>query len=275
MRWLAPVALAFALSAGPAPAQEGGDTATLADIRQQLAVVKVRLDRLRLELSTTGGATAGELAGASVLDRVEAFKSQVEALTARTEEIEFRIERVVEDGTRILGDLAFRLCELEEGCDPVAQDPVERLGGAEAPAPAPAGEADGGPRLAVNEQSDFARAKTALEEGRAAEAAELFTTFIETYPGGRLTARAELLRGRALAEVGRTRDAAGAYLDAYSAAPEGEDAPAALLALGGALDELGKRAEACKILAELSRRFPQSEAAARAGENRATLSCPE
>ena len=275
MRWIAPAALALALLAGPAPAQQGVDAATLADIRQQLAVVKVSLDRLKRELSTTGGAAGGELAGATVLERVEALTGQVEALTAQTEEIEFRIERVVEDGTRILGDLAFRLCELEDGCDPLTQDPVERLGGAAPPAPPAPDDTAGPPRLAVNEQEAFSRAKTALEEGRAGEAADLFAAFIDTYPGGQLTARAELLRGRALAADGRVRDAAEAYLAAYGTAPEGAEAPAALLALGGALNEIGKREEACKILGEIGRRFPQSEAAAEAGVQRATLSCPQ
>ena len=105
------VTLALAL-AGPLPAQQ---TETLADIRQDLSALYFEMQRLRTELSTTGG--TGLTIGGNTLDRVNAIEAELQRLTSKTEEIEFRIGRVVEDGTNRIGDLEFRLCELEPGCD--------------------------------------------------------------------------------------------------------------------------------------------------------------
>mgnify|MGYP006423228717 CR=1 FL=1 len=277
-RLSAALAIALALS-GPAHAQDAPSEATLADIRQQLSVVKVRLDRLRRELSTTGGADGGgALAESSVLDRIEALEDQLRTLTAGTEKIELRIRRVVDDGTRVLDDLAFRLCELEEGCDPADEDPVARLGGAgegAAEATTPDGDRGAGPALAVDEQAAFDRARAALEEGRFEDSADAFAGFVESYPGGPLTPRAELLRGRALDKLERPRPAAEAYLNAYTAAPEGDAAPPALLGLGGALASLERAGEACRILSELARRFPDAPEAGEAEAERAQLGCED
>ncbi|MCQ8811847.1 hypothetical protein NQU36_28345, partial [Escherichia coli] len=55
--------------------------------------------------------------GATTLERVDAIEAELTRLTARTEELQGRVERVVADGTNRLGDLEFRVCELEPGCD--------------------------------------------------------------------------------------------------------------------------------------------------------------
>lgn len=274
MRRTAALVLALALPlAGSAAAQEA-DARTLADIRQDLSVLYVEIQRLNRELSTTGG-MGGLQAGASVLQRVDLIEQELQRLTALTEELEYRIQSVVQDGTNRIGDLEFRLCELEPDCDIADLGDTPALGGVEAPAaPAapPAPEAPG-PQLAVGEQADFDRARAALEEGRAAEAAELFAEHVRTYPGGPLTGQAQFLRGEALAQTGATAEAARAYLEAFSQAPSGPQAPQALLKLGQSLASLGQLQDACVTLGEVEARFPGSDAAASAGSERGRLGC--
>ena len=111
MRFVIMVALGLALGPVAAQAQEAQ---TLADVRQELTVLNVEVQKLRRELSTTGGASV-TVGNGSVLDRVNAMESELARLTSKTEELENRINRVVADGTNRIGDLEFRLVELEGG----------------------------------------------------------------------------------------------------------------------------------------------------------------
>src|SRR6056297_2609648 len=163
MRSLPACFLAAALIAAvalPRPAGAQDRTETLADIRQELSVLYVELRRLRRELSTTG-ATGDLVAGGSVLDRLSAIEGELQRLTAETEELELRIEGIVRDGTNRIGDLEFRLCELEPDCDIATLGETPTLGGAGASDPVPgaapgddAANGDGAaePELAVGEK---------------------------------------------------------------------------------------------------------------------------
>ncbi|MDJ0827654.1 MAG: tol-pal system protein [Rhodobacter sp.] len=214
---LAGLALVLLAPTAPAAAQD----ATLADIRQELSVLFVEIQRLKRELSTTGspGTAAG---GGTVLDRVNRMEAELQRLTARTEELEFRVNRVVADGTNRIGDLEFRLCELEAGCDIAGLPETSTLGGetgtAQPVVAAPAPQ-DSGTQMAMGEQADFDRAVAALEAGDFAGAAQQFRVFTETYPGGPLNGEAYFLRGEALIGLGQVSSAARAYLDSFSGWP--------------------------------------------------------
>lgn len=269
------LALALGLIlAGPAFAQ--GREETLADIRQQLSVLYVEVQNLRRELSTTGAPTQG-LGGGSVLDRVNAAESELQRLTAKTEELENRIDRIVSDGTNRLGDLEFRLCELEEGCDVSQLGEGSTLGGGALPATgggtaaAPAPGAGGS--TVVGEQADFDRAKAAFDGGDFAGAAGLFQSFTQTYTAGPLYGEAHYWRGEALAKSGDTAGAARAFLDSFSGSPSSQIAPRALLRLGQSLGELGQTQEACVTLGEVGVRFPGAPEASEAQTSRQALGC--
>lgn len=264
---------------GAVAAQSGPET--LADIRQDLSVLFVELRKLKRELNTTGA--PGDLQiGGSLIDRVAAIESEVQRLTAKTEQLEFRIEAVVSDGTNRVGDLEFRLCELEPGCDPSGIEPGETLGGAAAPgasvgqggvAPRPDSGGSGDIQLAVGEQADFDAANAALEAGRNDEAAALFTQFWNAYPGSPLAARAGLGRGKALEAGGDLKAAARAYLDTFSAEPAGAQAAEALYLLGRALGGLGQIQEGCRVLSEIPGRFPGAPEIPRAQAAKTDLGC--
>ncbi len=257
MKRLLSLVVALGILAGPVVAQDRAQS--LADIRQELTVLWVELRKLKQELNTSGTAPGVSTAG-TALDRVNALESEVQRLTAVTERLEFRIDAIVRDGTNQIGDLEFRLCELEDACDIAALGETPTLGGGDVPVTAaPVAQPDtAGPQLAVGEEADFKRAQEALAAGDFRAAAEQFTAFNQTYPGGPLAAAADLGRGEALENLGDTREAAKAYLQAFSTDQTGPTAPDALFRLGSALAQIGQTNEACVTLGEVAKRYPNA-----------------
>jgi tol-pal system protein YbgF len=272
LRYFLIAGLAICTVALPAKAQ---DDQTLADIRQELSILFVEVQRLRRELSTTG-AGAVDVAGTSVLDRLNAMESELQRLTSKTEQLENRISRIVADGTNRIGDLEFRLVELEGGdVSTLGQTTTlggENVSGQTSNLTAPATSTTGA-SLAVGEEADFNRAQEALAANEFRTAADLFATFNQTYPGGPLAAEAELRRGEALRGLGDTREAARAFLAGFSTDPAGPIAPEALFQLGRALGELGQTQEACVTLGEVAIRFPDDPAVAQAEDQRRSFGC--
>lgn len=265
-------AFIFAVVLGAVPIGAAAqDAQTLADIRQELTVLSVEMTKLKRELATTGTAGGVQLP-VSVLERVNAMESELSRVTSKTEELEFRINRIVDDGTRRVADLEFRLVELEGG-DISTLGETTTLGGADqatAPAAAPKSHTS---QLAVGEQDDFKRAQEALASGDFRAASDQFTTFNQTYPGSPLAPEADLRRGDALKGTGDTREAARAYLASFGASPSGPNAPESLFKLGASLGALGQSAEACVTLGEVPARFPNSEFATAAGAEQSKLGC--
>lgn len=268
--------LALGLSTGPFAGSATAQDQTLADIRQELSVLFVELQQLKRELSTTGG--VGTQVGGDVLQRVDLIEAALQHLTAKTEDLEFRVGRVVKDGTNRIGDLEFRICELEPECDVATLDPTATLGGDAAAAVVPSvvqprDDAGDSAELAVGERADFDRASAALEAGDNRAAADQFETFTKTYPGSPLSAQAHFLRGEALAGLEDISGAARAYLNAFSTSPDGPQAAKALYRLGTSLGELGQVSEACVTLSEVGARFPGSAESGEAEQERQSLGC--
>lgn len=256
------VALVFALLTG-APAQSQ-TSETLADVRQQLTVLYVEIQRLKRELSTTGGASSN-LGQTDALQRLDLMEAELARLTSKTEELQNRIENVVRDGTNRIGDLEFRLVELEGG-DVSQLGETTTLGG-DIPgdttaviAPAPGSGSDAVTEMAISEQADFDKAKAALDQGRYQDAVVEFVKFSETYTGGPLTGEAHYYRGQALFAMGDTSNAARAFLESFSGSPNSPVASDALYELGRSLGQLGQTNEACIALAEVAVRFPGTPA---------------
>ncbi len=251
---------------------------TLADIRAELSALSAEVAALRNELVTTGAASTGA-AGGDALQRMDTIEAQLAQLTAKSEEIELRLNRVVTDGTNRIGDLEFRLCEQTEGCDVGALPATPLLGGdAAAAAPVatvtdPVAPAVDVPEMAMQEQADFDRAKEVLGQGDFQAAADLFAAYAQSYPGGPLTQEAQVLRGDALRQSGDTANAARSYLDAFSSQPSGGKAPEALLKLGQSLGDLGQTPEACVTLTEVGTRFPGTVEAGTAATAMLGLGC--
>lgn len=245
---------------------------TLADIRAQLSALFRDVQSLSAELTANGAATG--VAGSNPLERIEAINAELTRLTAKTEELEFRIGRIVADGTNRIGDLEFRLCELEPTCDIGTLGVTSTLGGdPDTPAPTPAPVVTPGPQLAVGETADFEAAMAAFEGGDFQAAADQFASFVQKYPGGPMNQQAHYLRGEAYESLGSMTDAARAYLDAFSLNQSSELAPDALFKLGFSLGALGQTQDACITLAQVGVRFPNSDASLDAASAQRNLGC--
>lgn len=249
---------------------------TLADIRQELSVLYVEIQRLKRELSTTG-APSVDVGGNSVLERVSAIEAELQRLTQQTEQLDHRVQQIVADGTNRIGDLEFRLVELEGG-DLSQLGETPRLGGEDPDAPSGGLGLGGslpstGPELAVGEQARFDAARAALNDGDAQRALDLFSDYTTDYPGGALIGQAHFYRGEALTELAQNAPAARAYLDSFSADPASEVAPRALYNLGLRLADLNQVSEACVTLGEVQVRFPDTDVSFDAGAERRALGC--
>jgi tol-pal system protein YbgF len=272
------IRLGLLLALLPVAAVAQDRTQTLADIRGELAALAAEFNALKAELVSSGAAATGA-AGGDALQRMDTIEAELSRLTARTEAVELKLNRVVSDGTNRIGDIEYRLCEVTEGCDPTTLGATSVLGGdtgggiIAAPVVTEAPPATGGAELAISEQADFDRAKEVLGQGDFRGAEQLFATFAQSYPGGPLTQEALYLRGEALTSLGETSNAARAYLDAFSAAPDGTFAPDALLKLGEGLAALGQVPEACVTLGEVGVRYPGSMASTQAGVAMQGLGC--
>ncbi|MDM7933536.1 tol-pal system protein YbgF [Tabrizicola sp.] len=271
------IGLSLLLALSPLGAMAQDRTQTLADIRGELAALAAEFNALKSELISTGAASSG-LAGGDALQRMDTIEAELSRLTARTETVELKLNRVVADGTNRIGDIEYRLCEATPGCDPTGLGATSVLGGDGAgggaiATPVISNPGTGAAELAVSEQADFDRAKEVLGTGDFRGAATLFETFAQSYPGGPLTQEAHYLRGEALSSLGETSNAARAYLDAFSAAPDGTFAPGSLLRLGQGLGTLGQVQEACVTLGEVGVRYPGSMAATEASIAMQGLGC--
>ena len=71
---------------GPSMAQTRKET--LADIRQELSVLYVDIQRLKTELSTTGSTGSVGTAGDSTLQRIDALEGEVRRITGKVEEMD-------------------------------------------------------------------------------------------------------------------------------------------------------------------------------------------
>ncbi len=260
MRRLRAILLGAAILAAPAAQAE-----SVAELRSELSALSAVVADLARELSSGAAASQPGFDG-NLIDRVERIREELARLTGRTEELEFRIRRAIDEASNRLGDLEFRLTELEGG-DTSALPPPRPLGG----------ESTGGaeaPQLAAGERAAFDAAREMADAGDHEGAALTLQQFIEFYPGSPLGAEASFLLGAAHRARGAESDAARTYLNLYLADPEGTDAPRALLALGDSLARLDQREEACVMFDELRTRFPASGEAAEAEEARARLACP-
>lgn len=236
---------------------------TVASLRAELSALGRVVSELAQEMSSGSAASTGSYDG-SVLDRLERITSELANLTGRHEELEFRLRRVIDDASNRLGDLEFRLTELEGG-DPTAvtQRP---LGGGQSPTPAE-------PELAAGEQAAFDAARDMIETDPSA-AANLLESFLDLYPGSPLSFQASMALAQLYRDSGEDARAARAYLNLYMAAPDAPSAAPALFALGETLARLDQMTEACIMFAELQTRFADTPEADRAAQARSTLACP-
>ncbi|MBC9247982.1 tetratricopeptide repeat protein [Paracoccus sp. 11-3] len=255
---------------GMAAAQEP----TLADLRVQLDALRADVQGLRRELIASGAAGYQAAGGDAAIDRMNNIEQQLARVTDRTEQLQNRISRIVQDGTRRVADIEFRLCEMDEACDLAAlttQDLGGPVAGGTRPVIAP--QPGNGKAATASEQADFDAAAKMMAGGDFRRAAEMFGAVAETHAGGPLTAEALFLRGASLDSAGDSKAAAAAWLEGFAADPDGPRAPESLLGIARVIADNGDPTAACLYLAEIPARFPGSSAAGEAETRMSRLAC--
>ena len=121
--------LTLVLAALPLGAGAQDRSQTLADLKRELTLLMADFNALKGELITSGAAATGA-AGGDALQRLDAIEAALVRLTAQTEAVELKVNRVITDGTNQIGDIEFRLCEVTEGCDIANLPEIAVLGGA-------------------------------------------------------------------------------------------------------------------------------------------------
>ena len=284
--------IAADVAAENAAARPQVDAATLAQMQATLREVSADLQALRAELLASGAQGFAAAGGDSAIDRMNAMESQIATLTERTEQLSNRIRQVVADGTNRIGDIEFRLCELDPNCDLGALMTAD-LGAQGGVLPGPGGgpvqmppsnvSAETLPPMAEppvattppteEEAREFAEARALIEASDWQQATLKLDHLVKAHAGGPLTAESLYLLGIAQQGGGQGDEAAQSFLMAFSAAPDGPRAPASLLALSQAMTGLGTPADACPYLDELSRRFPNAPEAAEAAPMAQAAAC--
>lgn len=239
---------------------------SLEDMRQEVAQLSQILQQLKTELLASGSGGVPQDQVGTVLQRLDGLELRMGQLTGKIEEAQHRVNQIAEDGARRVGDIEFRLTELEGGDTSIlgTTPPLGQTG------------QNDGPELLNNEQSSFNQAISQLDNGNYQGAAELFNTFILNYPGGPLTSEAQFRRGGALVGLNDWGGAARSFLDSFSGAPDGPWAAESLYELSASLAQLQQTEQACLTLAEIFNRYPDkaAEMSDKIAGLRQSLSCP-
>ena len=163
---------------------------TLADIRQELIFLNTEIHSLNRELSTTSGASIPTGSG-TTLQRMNALEQELRRITGVVENLQFRIEHIVKDANNRLGDMQFRIIELEGGDITNIPDISIIDEGSSTSGNNNQGTTDNtGVELATSEQGDLDRAVADVEAGEHANAVAKLDQFLLTYPDGPLSGEA-------------------------------------------------------------------------------------
>jgi len=229
------------------PASGQAQAQTLEDVRADITELSELMQELRGELLATGNSGVSQDSVGTILQRLNNLEADLSAALGMVETLEFRVVQIADDATRRIGDLEFRLTELEGG-DTGSLTTPPQLGGV-------TGVGNVGQELASDEQRSFDAGVAMHDAGEFQAAAEQFAIFTQTYPGGPLTSEAQYRRGLALAGLQDWGGAARSYLDSFSGAPDGPFASVSLYELAASLGALGQTDQACLTLEEIGIRY--------------------
>ncbi len=121
--WQCLVLVGWVVCVPPVMAQTQPDPEALATIRAEIDALATDINGLRGELLAPDPQTTGIVNPAPLRARVDQTALEVQRLQAAIEALTVRIEQVVADGTNRIGDLEFRLHELEGGDFSTYKDP--------------------------------------------------------------------------------------------------------------------------------------------------------
>jgi len=280
---LAAAILAIAAAATSLPAQA-----------QRLSLAE-RVDKLEQQVSGNGGGNSVDL-----VNQIQALQSQVQMLQGQVEELKHQVDEVKQHSKDQYIDLDSRIGRMEghapAGAPPPGANPGARmdapppdieLGGrsdnappprdapnraspnvgdlredergdlaAPADAPPPQGAAD-----AAGEQPTYDAAFAALKDGRYAESARRFQTFLDQYPNSGLAGNAYYWLGESYYVTQNYKIALQSFQTLLQRYPESQKAPDAMLKVGYSQYELKQWDQAEATLNQVVQTYPDTTVA--------------
>jgi tol-pal system protein YbgF len=190
----------------------------------------------------------------SLLDmaqKLDAAQADVRSLRGRLEVLENNNEALKRQQRELYSDLEKRLTA---------------SGGGFSGSAAPGAPATGAAGSASAEQSAYTQAFDALKASNYTAAITGFQSFLQTYPASPIAENAQYWLGEAHYAKGEYDQAAAAFRTVGERWPNSRKSPDALLKLGFSQIELKRPSEARVTLGDVTRKYPDSEAAKLAAE---------
>lgn len=242
---------------------DGAQAQSKDDLLYRLQELDAEIAEIRARLGVTPGAAA-------TTGDAGALEAELRRLTARLEQIERAQQELRTDLGRRLGDIEYRLNELEgvpnEGATkPLAGDLTKPIEENTANTPA----------ASVSERNRLDQAIVDVKNGRFDQAQDRLGRFMREYPDSPLIGEAWYWMGESQSVRGLHGEAAKSFLTGYNANQRGSHAAENLFRLGTALGALGQINEACLTLNEVKTQFPNGagELVTRADRAADELSC--
>ena len=242
-------AAAFAPTGDQAAAQgTWSGSSSKEDLLYRLQILDAEIADIRARL---GGLDTGRAGGAATGDSA-VLDAEIRRLTAQVERVEQAQRQMAAELTRRLGDIEFRLNELEgvpndgAGAPPIGAEVLTEP------------QVATGPTVAVSERGDLDRAIRDVQQGRFDQAEDRLRRFMTDYPGSPLVGEAWYWLGESLFVRGIHAEAAKSYLAGYNSDRQGGHAAHNLFRLGVTLGRLGQINEACLTLREVRTQFPNA-----------------
>lgn len=196
----------------------------------------------------------------SLLDmaqKLDAAQADMRTLRGRIEELENGNEALRRQQRELYSDLDKRIASMGAGGSATPGMP----GVIGAP-----GAAGGTPGSAATEQAAYTQAFDALKASNYTAAISGFNTFLATYPTSPIAENAQYWLGEAHYAKGEYDQAAAAFRIVGERWPNSRKSPDALLKLGFSQIEMKRVGEARVTLSDVTRKYPDSEAARLAAE---------
>jgi len=202
-----------------------------------------------------------ERANQSVVEmaqKLDATQSEIRSLRGTIDELQNNNEALKRQQRELYADLDKRLAAASAGGGAVGGVP----GGVAPSGGAPV--AGGG--SAATEQAAYSQAFDALKSSNYQAAISGFESFLTTYPTSPIAENAQYWLGEAHYAKGEYDKAAASFKAVGERWPNSRKSPDALLKLGFSQIEMKRFSEARVTLADVTRRFPDSDAAKLAAE---------
>ena len=192
----------------------------ISEIRLELSENKVSIVKEAIEASENIVASGIKKSAGSVLYRLDAIEEEMRNLTGIIEELQFYTKNIAFDATNRIGDLEFRITELEGG-DLSLLGNSRVIGGSVKTSNTNA-------ELAITEKSNYDNALKLLNENDYELALLEFDKLIKAFPNGPLTVAAHYSKGDAFIGLTAWDQGINSYLESFSLEPNGKYAQKAL-----------------------------------------------